>query len=223
MVYLLHKSVTHFTTWWEKKIYMVFPWNLCRPGLQQPERHEQHHLSCGESAVPLKPILPASPVRLLIAHQICETALSYCSKADMQASGRQMGRSARKRGTCTATCCAVCVCLWCGQSAYLHLLFSVLCMRSVGENLVFTDWSSANYVVTMSWNCSPLSWERLDTQHLNVYICVWGFFLIYLALLWHPVMLLSVLLPLFDLILSERRNQKMSLAVISVTQQLVAR
>lgn len=206
MVYLLHKSVTHFTTWWEKKIYMVFPWNLCRPGLQQPERHEQHHLSCGESAVPLKPILPASPVRLLIAHQICETALSYCSKADMQASGRQMGRSARKRGTCTATCCAVCVCLWCGQSAYLHLLFSVLCMLTCWWKPCF-HW----LIISKLRGHDELklqSFELREVRHTAskcLHLCM-RFFLIYLALLWHPVMLLSVLLPLFDLILSERRN-----------------
>lgn len=44
----------------------------------------------------------------------------------------------------------------------------------------------------------------------------------YLALLWEPVMLLGASLPLFHLVLSERRHGELSTAAIRVTEQLVA-
>lgn len=63
-------------------------------------------------------------------------------------------------------------------------------------------------------------------MHVNVLCLFMKVALWYLALLCKPVMLLGVLLPLFNLILSERKDtskkRKMSTTTIRVTQQLVA-
>lgn len=74
-------------------------WTAEQSSYRDPERHEQHHLSCGILSGPLKPVLPASPVRLFMASLICETSLSYYSDINTWGSGTQMGTTTRK-GAC---------------------------------------------------------------------------------------------------------------------------
>lgn len=74
-------------------------WTAEQARYRDPERHEQHHSSCGIFSGPLKPLLPASPVSLFMASLICETSLSYSSYVNTWGSGRQMGTSTRK-GAC---------------------------------------------------------------------------------------------------------------------------
>lgn len=106
---------------------------------REAERHEQHHLSCSVFGEPLKPALLDSRVSLFVARLICETALSYSSNVNMQASRRHMGTLALEKRGIRAWQRVVPVCMWVFvmRRVEVHIAFLCVCVCSHSGDVIW--------------------------------------------------------------------------------------